>query len=297
MAEQPPGIVDLGIEAIRRLFADEAIPLAGNIAFRVIFSVFPFLIFLTTLAGFIGNDDLAERVVNYLLSVAPAQIVAPLAPEIRSLLTVQRSGLAGVAALLTLWSAMGGVDCLRVALNRAYDIRDHRGIWHLYAVDIIFVIGSAAGMMLFSMLIIFAPVAINLIESHAPGFRQTLGWLDTLRVPVAILLVTLGLLVCHLWLPARRRGILEVLPGVLLTVLAWVIMAVAFSNYLLNFNTFASTYASLSGVFAAMFFVYLSALVLILGGEVNRVLAVHRLIRSETPPHVELSVEDDLAEK
>lgn len=297
MTEAPPSIPQLAYQAIRRLFADEAIPLAGNIAFRVIFSIFPFLIFLTTLAGFIGNDDLAERVVNYLLSVAPEQLVAPLEPEIRSLLTVQRSGLAGIAALLTVWSAMGGVDCLRVALNRAYDIREHRGLWHLYAIDILFVIGSAAGMMLFSTLIIFAPILINVIESHAPGFRLSLGWLDTLRVPVAMLLVTVGLFICHRWLPAQRRGIFEVLPGVILTVIAWVVMAVAFSTYLVNFNTFASTYASLSGVFAAMFFVYLSALVMILGGEVNRVLAVHRLTRSETPALVELTMEDDLKQK
>jgi membrane protein len=58
-------------------------------------------------------------------------------------------------------------------------------------------------------------------------------------------------------------------------------MSSAFSIYLVNFNTFASTYASLSGVFAAMFFVYLAALVLILGGEVNRVLEVRRIMRMQ----------------
>ena len=74
---------------------------------------------------------------------------------------------------------------------------------------------------------------------------------------------------------------LEVLPGVVITVVAWVVMSSAFSIYLVNFNTFASTYASLSGVFAAMFFVYLAALVLILGGEVNRVLEVRRIMRMQ----------------
>lgn len=281
MAEPRTGFASLAFEAVQRLFADEAIPLAGNIAFRVIFSIFPFLIFLTTLAGFAGNDDLAERVVNYLLSVAPEQLVAPLAPEIRSILTTQRTGLASVAALLTVWSAMGGVDCLRVALNRAYDLREYRGLWHLYAIDILFVIGSAAGLLLFSSLIIFAPIVINMIESHYPGFRQGLGWIDTLRVPIAMALLTFGLMLCHRWLPARRRGILELLPGVLFTVVVWALMAIAFSAYLVNFNSFASTYASLSGVFAAMFFVYLSAIVLILGGEINRVLTVHRGVNGD----------------
>ena len=70
--EQGPSIAALVRESFYRLFADEAIPLAGNIAFRTLFSVFPFLIFLTALAGFFGNDDLAEGVVTFLLSVAPA---------------------------------------------------------------------------------------------------------------------------------------------------------------------------------------------------------------------------------
>ncbi len=65
----------------------------------------------------------------------------------------------------------------------------------------------------------------------------------------------------------------------MITVFVWLMLAVAFSYYLVNFNTFASTYASLSGFFAAMFFLYLSALVLFLGGEFNRVLQIHRYRR------------------
>ena len=78
MNPKQPTIISLGLEALRRLFADEAIPLAGNIAFRTLFSIFPFLIFLTALAGFFGNADLAEKVVGFLLSVAPEQLVHPL---------------------------------------------------------------------------------------------------------------------------------------------------------------------------------------------------------------------------
>ena len=79
-------------------------------------------------------------------------------------------------------------------------------------------------------------------------------------------------------MPARRLRTKEILPGVLLTVAVWLALAGLFSVYLVNFNSFASTYASLSGLFAAMFFLYLAALVLILGGEVNRVLQIHRTL-------------------
>ena len=276
-----PSLAALARESFYRLFADEAIPLAGNIAFRVVFSMFPFLIFLTALAGFFGSDELAQGVVNFLLEVAPEELVKPLAPEIRSILTVPRTGLLSVSALITIWSAMGGVDSVRVGLNRAYDVRETRSLWWLYGINVLFVIASAIFLLIFALLIVFAPLLLQLIETHAPALRGHLVTLEQLRFPIGIVLLTGVVLVCHRVLPARPRSVLAVLPGVLITVVAWVVMSAVFSIYLLNFNTVASTYASLSGVFTAMFFVYLAALVLILGGEVNRVLEVRRLMRAE----------------
>lgn len=276
-----PTIASLARESFYRLFADEAIPLAGNIAFRTVFSMFPFLIFLTALAGFFGSNELAEGVVTFLLSVAPAQLVQPLVPEIRSILTVPRTGLLSLSALITIWSAMGGVDSVRVGLNRAYDTRETRNIWWLYVQNVLFVIGSAVFLLIVAMLIVFAPVAIQLIETYAPALRGHFVTLEQLRYPIGVTLLIFGVLLCHRILPAKALSVLEILPGVVLTVAAWVVMSSIFSIYLLNFNTFASTYASLSGIFAAMFFVYLAALVLILGGEVNRVLEVRRILRMQ----------------
>ncbi len=273
-------ILSLGLEALHRLFADEAIPLAGNIAFRTLFSIFPFLIFLTALAGFFGNAELAEKVVSFLLSVAPEQLVHPLASEIRSILTVPRTGLLSLAALLTIWSAMGGVDSIRVGLNRAYDLKEKRNLFWLYGQSVLFVLGSAIGLLAIALLLVFAPVGLAALDRFAPDLRHNFTVLNQLRYPLAIVILIAGLQLCHRILPAKRLKNLDILPGVLLTVIVWIILASVFSAYLVNFNSFASTYASLSGLFAAMFFLYLAALVLILGGEVNRVLQAHRTLHS-----------------
>jgi membrane protein len=270
------GLIGLSIEAFHRLFADEAVPLAGNIAFRTVFSVFPFLIFLTTLAGFFGNADLAEKLVNWLLSVAPANIVNPIAPEIRSILTVPRTGLLSVSALLTIWSAMGGVDSLRVGLNRAYNIRETRNFYWLYLQSVLFIIAAAAVLLLLAVLIVLAPVMISFLRVHAPGLQGVSDLFDALRLPIAILVLMAGLTAAHKILPARRPSFRELWPGVLLTMLVWIALSLIYSRWLADFSTFASTYSGLSGVFAAMFFLYLAALVFIFGGEVNRVLAAHR---------------------
>ncbi len=276
MTAPRPEIAALVREAFHRLIADEAFALAGNIAFRIVFSTFPFLIFLTALGGFFGNEQLAERVVDFLLGIAPAEIVKPLVPEIHSILTVPRKGLLSISVALTIWSAMGGIDSVRVGLNRAYDIRENRSGLRTFSLGVIFVIGSAALLLALSLLIVFAPLLFRLIETYVPAMRPGVDAIDPLRYPVAIVLLVGGMLLCHLFLPARRRTLGEVLPGVLITVFVWIVLSAAFSYYLARFNTFALTYASLSGLFAAMFFVYLSAVVLILGGEVNRVIALRR---------------------
>ena len=131
-----------------------------------------------------------------------------------------------------------------------------------------------------ALLIVFAPVGLAALDRFAPDLRHNFTILNQLRYPIAIVILIGGLQLCHRILPAKRLKTLDVLPGVLLTVIVWIALASAFSAYLVNFNSFASTYASLSGLFAAMFFLYLAALVLILGGEVNRVLQAHRTLRS-----------------
>lgn len=270
--------------ALRRMAADEAVTLAGNIAFRTLFSAFPFLIFLTALAGFFGNEALAQGVVEYLLSVAPKELVEPLAREIHSILTVPRTGLLSLGALVTIWSAMGGVDSVRVGLNRAYNVRERRPILVIYATGVLFVILAAVMLLVLALLIVFAPVIVAFLDAHAPQLKETTGAFSLLRIPLALLVLFVGLTMSHMFLPAKRLGFLAILPGVLLTVVVWIGLSVAYSIYLVRFATFASMYASLSGVFAALFFLYLSALVLLLGGEVNRVLALRRGERIGSEP-------------
>jgi len=275
------GLAGLLIDAVQRLFADEAVPLAGNIAFRTVFSIFPFLIFLTSLAGFFGSEQMAQGVVEFLLGVAPADIIRPLAPQIRYILTEPRTDLVSLAALVTVWSAMAGVDSVRVGLNRAYDLKEDRSLVLLYAQNVLIVIGTALMLLALSFLIVLAPVMIAFIRQHVPGLENAAIRFDNWRYPIALVLLVAGLTLAHLILPARRQRLSVIWPGMLLTVIVWIVLAGAYSKYLQSLSTFNVTYAGLSGIFAAMFFVYLAALVLILGGEVNRVLVLHKRSAAE----------------
>jgi membrane protein len=263
-------------ETSKRLLADEALPLAGNIAFRMMFSAFPFLIFLTALAGFIGSEELVQHTVQLLLSVAPDNVVAPMAREIRSILTVPRADLLSIGAALTIWSAMAGVDSVRVCMNRAYDVVETRKSWELYLLGIMGVIGSAVLFLALSLLVVVYPVFVRVVTEVTGAFPQRFSSIEQWRYPLAVLLMLVGVHAAHRILPAKRLTFRHVLPGVCFTVICWMGMAYIFSVWLTRFNSFTSTYASLSGVFIIMFFIYMAALVLIAGGELNRVLELVR---------------------
>ena len=265
--------------AIQRLWADEAMSLSGNIAFRTLFSAFPFLIFLTALAALFGDEELADGLIDFLFSVGPAEVIAPLASEVQLILTTPRTDLVSIGFLITIWAAMAGVDSVRIGLNRAYNVRDRRSTWKLYGLNVLFVIGTAVVLLALSLLIVAGPIIIAFVQQHAPNLDELMAIFSRVRYPVAVLLLTGALTAAHLFLPAKRLRLLHVLPGVILTVAVWVVLATVYSYYLANFGNFASYYAGLSGVFAALFFLYLAALVLLLGGEVNRVI----MMRKKTP--------------
>jgi len=276
MIERKPSLPELTIKAIQRLFADEAIPLAGNFAFRMIFSLFPFLIFVTSLAGFFGTEDMVTRIVTFLLGVAPENLVRPFASEIRSILTVPRTGLLSIAALVTVWSAMGGVDSVRIGLNRAYGLTETRPVWLLLLLNLLFVMGGALYLIAFSALLVVIPALNEVIANYAPQWQIHIDTLDPYRVPLAVLILFFGLWIAHRLLPNKVLRPREFLPGITITLIVWLVITAAFAWYLSHFNSFSTTYASLSGIFASMFLIYLVGLVMIFGGEVNRVIMIYR---------------------
>jgi membrane protein len=199
-----------------------------------------------------------------------------MAREIRSILTVPRVDFLSIGALLTIWSAMAGVDSVRVCLNRAYDVVETRKGWQLYILGVLGVVGSAVLFLALSLLVVVYPIFVRIVRDVTGDFPVHFANIEQWRYPLAVLLMLVGVHAAHRILPAKRLSFRHVLPGVWFTVVCWMGMAWAFSLWLTRFNSFTSTYASLSGIFVIMFFIYLAALVLIAGGELNRVLELVR---------------------
>lgn len=266
-------------EATLRLWNDDAMALAANVAFRALLAIFPFLIFTSSLTAFIGNRTMADGLITFLIAIVPSALADPLVSEVMRVLTVQRGGVLSAGALLTIWFAVGGVDGVRVGLNRAYGIRETRSTVRLYGLEVLIVVFAGLVLVMVGYLLVLAPRAGSWLHDLMPGFDPASVTFGLVRYPASAGILVVALFVAHTFLPARRTRFSSMWPGVLFTVSIWTALAAAFSFYL-RFGTYGSYYAGLAGIVAALYFMYLAALVLIFGGELNRAIRIRRLARA-----------------
>ncbi len=109
----------------------------------------------------------------------------------------------------------------------------------------------------------------SLVEVAPPSIYSRLFQSGSLRLSAAFGLLIFVVFACHYWLPGHRRPVSAIWPGILLTLVLWVVVAKLFSLYLKSFATYSATYAGLAGIMTALFFLYLMAL--IFGAEYNSV--------------------------
>jgi len=270
-------------EAYTRLRDADGLALAGNIAFCMILALFPFLILLTALAGFFGNEALAQTVVDYLLSVMPKELATPVAPEIHYILTAQRTDLLTLSVALTLWTSSGAVESVRVGLNRAYGFTEQRPYWLRFLQNVAFVIGGAVVLLVLATSIVFGPVLWAKAVHFFPAIDRFSTWFHLLRYPVSLMLMATALVSAHLFLPVQRHPLHELWPGIALTLVLWLGAAQGYAEYLSTFSTIAIMYAGLAGIIIALIFLYLSGALLIWGGEINQVLIARRRSGARSP--------------
>ncbi|WP_324754930.1 YihY/virulence factor BrkB family protein [Roseovarius sp. Pro17] len=267
-------------EAILRLWNDDAFGLAGNIAFRALLALFPFLIFTSAMTAFIGDRSMANDLVDFLIAIVPSPLIEPIVSEVEKVMTVPRGGVLSVGILLTIWFAVGGVDGVRVGLNRAYGIRETRSVFIVYGVQVAIIVLASLALVLVGYLLVFAPRAGSWLHALIPGFDPASVTVRLIRFPASATIFVVALFAAHVILPARRTTFSNIWPGVVFTAAAWTVLATAFSFYVGSFGTYASYYAGMAGIIAALYFMYLAALLLIFGGELNRALRIRRLARA-----------------
>jgi membrane protein len=256
-------------QAIVHLIYDGGTTYAGHIAFMTLFSSFPFLIFLTALAGEIGQTEAARDIVTMALSALPPEVAEVIAPAIAEVMSTRRTGLMTISILASLWATSSGIEALREALNKAYGVEESRSILFCRLQSLAFTILFSICIVLIILVLVVWPVLWSYIQPML-DIRLERSWLyGALRYSVAVALLYLVVALLYRWLPSRHLPLREILPGAAVTVILWVTLAGLFSWYLQNLGRFSVTYGSLGGIVVTLLFFYLSAIIFIFGAEIN----------------------------
>ncbi len=258
------------MDTIFRLYNDLGLALAAAVTFSGVLALFPFLIFVTALAGFFGGADAADRAVAQLFESLPSQVADAFAPAVRSVLSHTRGDILTVGFLLALIISSSGVESLRTALNRAYRVKETRSFWYCRLQSCGFVVAGAVAMLIVGFAIILAPAIQAFAGDHLERFGALVAMFDQFRLFIGTFVLLVMLFAMHFWLPAGHRRLLDIWPGILHTVVLWLFAGVAYSTYLAYYNYYTSMYAGLANIMIALFFFYISSVIFVFGAELNR---------------------------
>jgi membrane protein len=267
----------VAVDAFYRFLADDGWAIASHIALSALMSLFPFMIVMTALAGFFGTKDLADEAARILLEAWPTQVASPISREIHNVLTTARGDVLTVGAALAVYFASSGIESLRIGLNRAYKLSEPRHWWLLRLESIAYVLVAAVSLLVLAFLIVLAPLIFATTVRYVPQFAPLWPMLNFIRFAVTAVVLIVALFIAHMWLPFGRRKLMAIAPGLIVTMILWIVAGEIFGRYLADFAyTYVSYYAGLASVMIALVFLYLIASIFIYGAELNTAIAEHR---------------------
>lgn len=257
---------EFGHTLYREFNRDNVMDVAGSVTYFAVLAVFPFLLFLVSLASVIISPTSAEELVRQLGGVAPAAVTDILGSRIRELGRANNVGLLTFGALGAIWAASGGVMALMRALNAMYDVQESRGVIKQRLVAI----GMTLAIAVFALTAAFIAVAVPPIADRIGGPVSTL--VTWLRIPVAALLMMFLWAVLYYVLPDVEQKFRFITPGSVFGVMVWALASWGFSVYVANFGNYDATYGALGGVIVLLLWMWISSMVVLLGAEINAVL-------------------------
>jgi membrane protein len=270
----------MAAEAFGAFVRDDGWAIASHIALSMLMSLFPFLIFVTALTGFLGTQDLADQVAKILLEAWPEEVAGPIAAEIANVLTNAHGGLLTIGVVLALYFSSSSIESLRIGLNRAYGELETRSWWLLRLESIAYVVVGAAALIALSFLIVLWPVLFRIAQRYLPHVMPLEDTYVYLRFAIASAVLIVALVLVHKWLPAGRRRLRDIAPGIIVTLVLWLLLGVLIGRYLAEFaGAYVTMYAGLATAMVALVFLYWTASVFVYGGELNAVISRARAER------------------
>jgi membrane protein len=263
------GWKDTGLRVWKSIGDDHISLVAAGTAFFGLLAIFPALTAFVSVYGLIADPATVQNQVAALRGVAPEAAIEIIETQLTRI--VEQSGtthgltfIIGLAAAL--WSANAGMKSLFEAMNVAYDENEDRGFIRLNLVSMALTVGAIIVLMLFLGAIAVVPAVIAFV-----GLEGAVGWLVALLPwPVVLILGGLALAVLYRVGPSREPAQWKwVTPGSAVAAVGLIAASMLLSFYFANFADYNETYGSLGAVIGLMMWFWISAMVVLIGAEIN----------------------------
>lgn len=241
--------------------------LSAQLAFFFLLSLFPFLLFLITLLGYLPIDEAV--VLDLIENYAPQQIVTLINTNISEIIKSQNGGLLSLGILGTLWSASNGVNAIKKAFNRAYEVTEDRTYIISRFISIGLTIAMVGVIVVAFLLPIFGQKIGVFLFSFVNQKAEFLNIWNALRWIISSVVIFIVLLALYILLPNLKVHFRHAVWGAVFATIGWQLASLAFSYYVNTLGNYSATYGSLGTVIILMIWFYLSGIIIILGGIIN----------------------------
>ena len=253
---------------------DDIFALAAQLAYYLILPFFPFLIFLLTLIGFSNLDSM--EVLGALRAMLPTSAFELIYSVIIEVIEKQNTGLLGASLLLVIWSASSAFRAVIKGINKAYGLNENRSFIKRVFIAIICTFALAFVILLTLVMLVFGGLIGDLLASYLPFPTVVYRVWNFLRYVLVVFMMILIFASIYRYTPSKMLRWREVIPGAIACTIGWLVVSLGFSFYINNFSNYSKIYGGLGAVIILITWLYLTSIILIIGGEINSLIVIRK---------------------
>lgn len=258
----------------RQIEAADVFGLAAQLAYFFLLSLFPFLLFLVTLLGYLPID--ASTLMDLIETYAPDQIHDLIQANLNQLVNHQNGGLLSIGIIGTLWSASNGVNAITRAFNKAYHVEKNRSFITARFIAIILTLAMIAVIIMALLLPVFGNMIGEYLFSLFHLSDHFLKVWEMMRILISTIFIFVVLLALYILAPNARITIKHAIWGALFATFSWQLVSLGFSYYVNTLSHYSATYGSLGTVIVLMIWFYMTGIIIIMGGVINATILHYR---------------------
>jgi len=264
----------------RKVSEDDVGGLSAEMAYRFLFAVFPFGLFVAALGAFVASalhvDNPAQQIIGALGDNLPPSVANALQPELERLVSSPRADLLSIGAIAALWAATSGTNALVKGIHRAYGIEEQRPLILRYATAIGLTLLGAVGVVVSFVTIIGGARGGEQLAEHLGVGALAFQVLQILRWPAVALVLIAAVSILYRYAPNVVVPWRWIVLGSVVFTIGWLAATAVLGFYVSTFGNYGATYGSLAGVVVLMLWFYVTAAMLLVGAEVTAAVARER---------------------